>query len=494
MAEKSSAVYADIAKRTDGSIYIGVVGPVRTGKSTFIKKFMETLVLPKIPGEFRKARATDELPQSAAGKTIMTTEPKFIPEEAAEISPAEGVKLKVRLIDCVGYIVPSSIGYFENDAPRMVMTPWYNEEIPFNMAAEIGTQKVITEHSTIGVVVTSDGSFTEIPRPEYEEAEERVINELKKIDKPFAVVLNCADPDTKAAHQLRDRLQEKYGVPVAAVNCLKMGEEEILEILGLMLNEFPVREVGLDLPGWLVGLEKEHPVRCAVMACIRDFAGNLKKMGDIETELGRLSGTDYVENVFRGETDLGKGSTSVAIVLPQKLFYKILEEKTGLGITGEDGLLPCMVELAAVKQKYERIKGALDQVEATGYGIVMPTMEELSLQEPEIMRRGGKYGIRLRASAPSIHMMRADITTEVSPIVGSEKQSEELVTYLLKEFEEDPTKIWQSNIFGKSLHELVNEGLRNKLSRMPQEARLRLQETIERIINEGCSGLICIIL
>ncbi|HPV99897.1 MAG TPA: stage IV sporulation protein A, partial [Oscillospiraceae bacterium] len=288
--------------------------------------------------------------------------------------------------------------------------------------------------------------------------------------------------------------QLKYGVPVAVVSCLKMGEDEIKEILGLTLNQFPVREVGLDLPGWLVGLEKEHPARCAVMACIRDFAGSLKKMGDIGPQLGRLSGTEFVENVFRGETDLGKGSTSVAIALPQKLFYKILEEKTGLGIAGEDGLMPCMIDLAAIKRKYERIKGALDQVEAAGYGIVMPTMEELSLQEPEIVRRGGKYGIRLRASAPSIHMMRADITTEVSPIVGSEKQSEELVNYLMKEFEEDPTKIWQSNIFGKSLHELVNEGLRNKLSRMPQEARLRLQETIERIINEGCSGLICIIL
>ncbi len=491
---KDSSVYRDIAARTNGDIYIGVVGPVRTGKSTFIKKFMETLVIPNIDNDYRRERATDELPQSAAGKTIMTTEPKFVPEEAVELSLDEETNLRVRLIDCVGYIVPSAIGYFENNAPRMVLTPWFEEEIPFNMAAEIGTDKVIKEHSTIGLVVTSDGSISDIPREEYHEAEQRVIAELKEIDKPFAVILNCEKPESSRVKEITEEMEREYGVPVIAMNCLKMSENDIREILTGILGTFPVKEIEVDMPKWLVNLGKEHWLRKAVVEPMAVAAKNISKISDVRNILPAISDCEHVKDVSVKNIALGTGKADITVIINPELFYKILSEETGLEINGESGLMPCMRELAEIKRKYDRIRGALDQVEAAGYGIVMPTIDELTLEEPEIVRQGGKYGVKLRASAPSIHMMRADITTEVAPIVGSEKQSEDLVRYLLDEFEEDPAKIWESNIFGKSLHELVNEGLHTKLSRMPQEARLKLQETISRIINEGCSGLICLIL
>ncbi|MBQ8594412.1 MAG: stage IV sporulation protein A [Oscillospiraceae bacterium] len=491
---KDSSVYRDIAARTNGDIYIGVVGPVRTGKSTFIKKFMETLVIPNIENDYRRERATDELPQSAAGKTIMTTEPKFVPEEAVEMNLDGETNLRVRLIDCVGYIVPSAIGYFENNAPRMVLTPWFDEEIPFNMAAEIGTDKVITEHSTIGLVVTSDGSISDIPREEYRDAEQRVISELKAIDKPFAVILNCAEPESASAKEIAAEMEAEYGVPVIALNCLKIAENDIKKILSEVLGTFPIREIAVDMPKWLVSLEKEHWLRKAVVEPIVSAAKNIAKISEVRNIVPAVSGCEYVKEAAVKNIDLGTGKADVTVIINPELFYKILSEETGLEINGESGLMPCMRELAEIKRKYDRIRGALDQVEAVGYGIVMPTIDELTLEEPEIVRQGGKYGVKLRASAPSIHLMRADITTEVAPIVGSEKQSEDLVRYLLDEFEGDPAKIWESNIFGKSLHELVNEGLHTKLSRMPQEARLKLQETISRIINEGCSGLICLIL
>ena len=491
---KDTSVYRDIAARTGGDIYIGVVGPVRTGKSTFIKKFMETLVLPNIENDYRRERATDELPQSAAGKTIMTTEPKFVPEEAVEINLDGETSLKVRLIDCVGYIVPSAIGYFENSAPRMVQTPWFEEEIPFNMAAEIGTDKVIREHSTIGLVVTSDGSVSDIPREEYYEAEQRVISELKGIGKPFAVLYNCGDPDSSEAKNAAAELEAEYSAPVIPVNCLRMGEDDIKKVLSGVLGTFPIREIAVDMPKWLVGLEKDHWLRKAVMEPVVSAARKVSKISDVRGIIPAVNECEHVKDASVRNIDMGTGRAELTVILNPELFYRILSEETGLEISGESGLMPCMRELAEIKRKYDRIRGALDQVEAVGYGIVMPTIDELTLEEPEIVRQGGKYGVKLRASAPSIHMMRADITTEVAPIVGSEKQSEDLVRYLLDEFEEDPTKIWESNIFGKSLHELVNEGLHTKLSRMPQDARLKLQETISRIINEGCSGLICLIL
>lgn len=491
---ENSNIYADIAKRTDGDIYIGIVGPVRSGKSTFIQRFMETLVIPNIESEYRRERAIDELPQSAGGKTIMTTEPKFIPEEAVKITLEGNAEMNVRMIDCVGYIVPSSLGYFEDEAPRMVKTPWFDGEVPFNMAAEVGTQKVITEHSTIGIVVTTDGSITDIPRDEYEDAEERVISELKEINKPFIVLLNSVHPTSERVKDLSEQMSEKYGVPVMALNCLEMDGNDIHEIMKELLFEFPVKEIAVEMPKWINSLSKDHWLKSSVFGAIKDSAGNIRHINDVRAITKKICECEHISKCTVENISLGSGCAQICVTLNGDLFYKILGEVTGITIDGEAGLMPCMIELAEIKRKFMKIQGALEEVEATGYGIVMPSLDELSLEEPEIVKQGGKYGVKLKASAPSIHMMRADITTEVSPIVGSEKQSEELVMYLLKEFEESPKKIWESNIFGKSLHALVNEGLHNKLYRMPQEARQKLQETIERIINEGCSGLICIIL
>ncbi len=490
----NSNIYTDIATRTQGDIYIGVVGPVRTGKSTFIKRFMDTLVIPNMDEGAKRDRATDELPQSSAGRTIMTTEPKFIPENAVALKIGNSSAFRVRLIDCVGYIVPSSLGYIENDQPRMVKTPWFENEIPFNMAAEIGTQKVINEHSTIGLVVTTDGSISDIPREEYAEAEERVVKELKELNKPFIVLLNCKNPDSSAAANLSSSLSEKYGVCVKPVNCLELSENEINEILAGILLEFPTKEIAFDLPSWVGKLEKEHWLRSSIYKSLCAAAMKIEKVRDMEKYIGEMTGAEYISGGRIEGTDLSTGSIKVKLNVDDGLFYKIITEKTGIEIENEKDLMTRIIEMSELKKKYRRFEEALNEVEATGYGIVMPTMEELSLAEPEIMKQGGKYGVRLKASAPSIHMLKADITTEVAPIVGSESQSEELVMYLLKEFDDDPSKIWESNIFGKSLHSLVNEGLHNKLCKMPTEARMKLQETLERVINEGCSGLICIIL
>ena len=487
-------IYSDIAKRTDGDIYIGIVGPVRTGKSTFIKRFMEQLVIPNITSEFRRERAVDELPQSAAGKTIMTTEPKFIPEEAVEVKINDNTKFNVRMIDCVGYIVPSAIGYIENEAPRMVVTPWFEEEIPFAMAAEIGTQKVIQDHSTIGLVVTTDGSISDIPREEYEEAEQRVIDELVSINKPFIIVLNCVDPDSAKSQKLAEQMSAKYGNVVIPVNCLALDEESINNILRQVLYAFPIKEINISMPKWITALDKNHWLKCSVMGTIRNAAADMHHVRDVDKLTERISDGDYIDGSRIDTIDLGKGSADVSIDLEKCLFYKIIGEETGIEISNDNDLMPLLKELMCIKKKYEKIESALSEVEATGYGIVMPQLDDLTLEEPEIIKQGGKYGVRLKASAPSIHMMKANIVTEVNPIVGSEKQSEELVMYLMNEFDEDPKKIWSSNIFGKSLHELVNEGLHNKLYKMPVDARLKLQETLERIINEGCGGLICFIL
>ncbi|MGN0693008.1 MAG: stage IV sporulation protein A [Oscillospiraceae bacterium] len=487
-------IYCDIAERTDGDIYIGVVGPVRTGKSTFIKRFMEELVIPNIESDYRRGRAVDELPQSAGGKTIMTTEPKFIPEEAAEISVGGKAKLSVRLIDCVGYIVPGAVGYIENEAPRMVMTPWFDEEIPFNMAAEIGTQKVINEHSTIGLVVTTDGSITGIPREEYADAEQRVINELRGINKPFVVLMNSASPKSRDVIEMCGELTERYGAPVMPISCLDMTVDDINEILRQVLFSFPVREINISMPGWINGLERTNWLRSEIYGAVKRSAQGVHTVRDAEGVAKSLSECEDITYADVRGIDLGKGSADIAVTVKSELFYRILGEAAGIEIKSEGDLLPLLTELMAIKEKYGRLENALKEVEATGYGIVMPSIDELTLEEPEIVRQGGKYGVRLRASAPSIHLMKADIITEVNPIVGSEKQSEELVNYMLKEFEESPSKIWESNIFGKSLHELVNEGLHNKLYRMPVDARMKLQETLERIINEGCGGLICFIL
>ena len=494
MSAASTSIYKDIQTRTGGDIYIGVVGPVRTGKSTFIKRFMDSLVIPNIEDPSKKERATDELPQSASGRTIMTTEPKFIPENAVENNLPDNAHFSVRMIDCVGYIVPSSLGYIENDQPRMVKTPWFEKEIPFNMAAEIGTQKVITEHSTIGLVITTDGSISDIPRDEYAEAEERVVNELKELNKPFIVLLNSTEPDSEATRKMSCELSGKYNVPVMPVNCLELDEEKIKAVLAQILFEFPIQEVCVELPGWVTALEKTHWLKRDIFDYIKKEASELSRIRDVNAFSAGLNRCKYLSKALMKNLDLSDGSAVVCASVESGMFYKILAEKTKLDIENEEDLMNCIGELAETKKSYDRIKNALDEVEATGYGIVMPTMDELHLEEPEIMKQGGKYGVRLKASAPSIHMMKVNTNTEVAPLVGSESQSEDLVMYLLKEFEENPTQIWESNIFGKSLHELVNEGLHNKLFRMPTDARMKLQETLEKVINEGCSGLICIIL
>lgn len=487
-------IYKDIANRTDGDIYIGVVGPVRTGKSTFIKNFMDLLVLPNIENSYKKERARDELPQSAAGRTIMTTEPKFVPNEAIEIKIGDNLKLRTRLVDCVGYLVNNALGYMEDDVPRMVKTPWSSEEMPFEQAAEIGTKKVITEHSTIGILVTTDGTITEIPREDYIEAEERVVNELKAMNKPFVIVLNSSMPHSNETMELAKRLEEKYGVSVIPSNCTQLSSDDINNILGKVLYEFPIERININFPGWIDGLCEDHELKVELLKEIREAFKDVKTIKSIEMGVTRIKQTEIISKTTVDEINLGNGSINVNITLKENLFYKVLTEITGVEVANEADLFTTISNLADVKKEYDKVAIALQAVRQKGYGIVTPSMDELILDEPEMVKQGSRYGVRLRAKAPSIHMIRADIETEVSPIVGSEKQSEELVNYLLSEFESDPKKIWESNIFGKNLHELVNEGLQNKLSKMPEEAQGKLQETLERIVNEGSGGLICIIL
>ncbi|MCI8396704.1 MAG: stage IV sporulation protein A [Clostridia bacterium] len=488
------SLYQDIQSRTDGDIYIGVVGPVRTGKSTFIKRFMDLLVIPNIENEYQKERAQDELPQSAAGRTIMTTEPKFVPNEAIEITLDDNVRFKTRLVDCVGYLVNNAIGYLEDDVPRMVKTPWSDEEIPFETAAELGTAKVISEHSTIGILITTDGTITDIPREDYIKAEERVVSELKALNKPFVIVLNSEDPHSDYALELARKLEDKYGVSVLPTDCSNLSIEDINDMFGKLLYEFPIEQMNISLPRWVEALSDEHWLRKELFSEIKEAFSNISVLKQISGSLASISSTEIINSSSLNEINLGNGNVSINITLKEPLFYQILTETTGVQVADEGDLFSCLTSLAQTKKEYDKIAYALEEVKAKGYGIVTPSAEELILDEPEMVKQGSRFGVKLRAKAPSIHMIRADITTEVSPIVGSEKQSEELVTYLLSEFETDPKQIWESNIFGKSLHELVNEGLQNKLYRMPEDAQLKLQETLERIVNEGSGGLICIIL
>lgn len=493
MSDKQNSVYRDIAERTGGDIYIGVVGPVRTGKSTFIKRFMEELVLPNIADGYSRDRARDELPQSAAGKTVMTTEPKFIPDEAIPITVGDGT-LRVRMIDCVGYIVPEALGAIENDRPRMVHTPWSDEPVPFIKAAEEGTRKVICEHSTIGMVVTTDGTIGEIPRASYEEAEARVVNELRAIGKPFAVILNSAHPSSPDAVALGHELEAKYGVPVALVSCPELDAEDIREILSMILDEFPVREVSIRLPEWIESLEPSHRIRTSIEASVRECAEAAGKAGEIAAAYSGLSSNEYIGSVHIDNIDLGSGCAEVTAEAADGLFWTVLGESSGLEIKGEADLFRQLAELAAIRKKYDRIADALNDAEEKGYGIVMPGMGDLKLEEPETVRQSGGYGVKLRATAESIHMIRAGIEAEINPIVGSEEQALELISYLHREMESSPGAVWQSNMFGRSLYDLIGDGLRAKLEHIPDDARAKLSETLERIINEGSGGLICILL
>ena len=492
--EDNLKLYQDISNRTDGDIYIGVVGPVRTGKSTFIKNFMDLLVIPNIDNSYKRERALDELPQSASGRTIMTTEPKFVPNEAVEITLDNNVKFRARLVDCVGYLVNNAIGYLEDDIPRMVKTPWSDEEIPFGDAAEIGTKKVIQDHSTIGILVTTDGSFSGISRDDYILAEERVVRELKEINKPFVIVLNTVAPYSDYSRDLANSLEEKYGCPVIPTDCSNLSLYDINEIFSKVLYEFPIERINISYPKWVDALDESHWLKVELNKEIKQTFSGISIIKQANFAVSSMQNTDIITSTTITEINLGTGNVTLQINLKDDLFYKVLTEVSKVNITNEFDLFTAFYNFSLIKGEYDRIAPALDEVKSKGYGIITPSMDDLILDEPEMVKQGSKFGIKLKAKAPSIHMILTNVETEVSPIVGSEKQSEELVKYLLEEFESDPKKIWESNIFGKSLHELVNEGLQNKLEKMPEDAQMKLQETLERIVNEGGGGLICIIL
>ncbi len=487
-------IYQDIATRTNGDIYVGVVGPVRTGKSTFIKKFMDLLVLPNMKDEYDKERTKDELPQSGEGKTIMTTEPKFVPNRATQIALADNVNFKVRLVDCVGYRVNGALGYEEDNGPRMVTTPWFEDAIPFQKAAELGTQKVIEDHSTIGLVVTTDGSITDLSRESYVEAEERVVKELNELAKPYIIVLNSVHPEASETKELVERLEEKYNKRIVAVDCLNLRATDITNLLQEVLYEFPLKEVNLDLPLWIDELEDDHWLISDIDQNINDSITDIYTLRDVNNLATKLENNDNAGKVSIAEMDLGNGVANLNLDLQEDIFYKVLEEMTDLEIRGEQNLFKLVRELGRVKKEYDQLSDALAQVKETGYGIVKPNIDDLIFDEPELIRRGGHFGVKLRASAPSIHLIRADINTEVSPVVGTEKQCEELIELFATEFEENPDAIWQSDFLGRSLHDLVKDGINNKLYRMPINAQAKLQDTLQKIVNEGSGGLICIIL
>jgi stage IV sporulation protein A len=488
------SIYEDIALRTGGDIYIGVVGPVRTGKSTFIKRFMETLVIPNIENVYQKERAQDELPQSGSGRTIMTAEPKFVPEDAVQIRMDGGAMFSVRLIDCVGYMVEGAVGQFEGDEERMVTTPWFDYDIPMTEAAETGTHKVIAEHSTIGVVITTDGTIGEIGRDDYLEPETRVIDELKAVNKPVLILSNSAEPSSQQAQDLRMELAEKHGVTCIAANCMTLTDSDIENIIKSVLYEFPVHELGIFLPPWVDALPMEHSIKNTLLETIRKSLMSLNRIRDVQGAIAEIGTCENISFAAVLEMDLGRGVVMTTLEIPRELFYTTLSEQSGFEIKDDGDLISLLTALSTIKREYDRIDSALRDVKENGYGIVMPSREELRLEEPEIVRQGGRYGVKLKASAPSIHMIMANIETEVSPAVGGERSSEDIISFLLQEFEGDASKIWESNMFGKSLYDIAGEGLNAKIKKMPEETQSKLQITLQRIINEGSGGLICIIL
>lgn len=484
-------IYADIAARTSGNIYVGVVGPVRTGKSTLIKRIMEELVIPRIEDPYRKERARDELPQSGSGKTIMTSEPKFVPEEAIEISPDGTVRLRVRMIDSVGYMVRGAVGAEEDGTPRMVTTPWYDHEIPMTEAAELGTKKVMEEHCSIGLVVTTDGSITDIPRADYIDAERRAILDMKATGKPFLVIINSRAPSSAAAKSVKEYIQSEFGIDATIADCQALDSEGITSLLRDLLYAFPMQELQIFLPRWMDALESDHPVKAALYETLLQIAGSVGALGQVEQALTSLSEVDQLQDYTIRDIDLATGTVSCIIRFPESLFYEILSNRAGMTITTDAQLLQLLTQLSETKREYDKISDALAAVKATGYGIVMPTADEMSLQPPEVLRKNSAYGVKLKAGAPSIHMIRVDIDTEISPMVGSEQQSQDLISYLSGE---NPEKLWQSNIFGKSVYDLIQEGLTAKVIRLPDDVRNKFRGTLTRVVNEGATGLICLIL
>lgn len=487
-------LYRDIAQRTNSNIYIGVVGPVRTGKSTFIKRFMETLVIPRIENIYLKERAKDELPQSGSGRTIMTAEPKFVPEDAVPIVLDGDVELSVRLIDCVGYMIDSAVGRFENGEERMVSTPWYDHEISMTEAAEIGTHKVIADHSSIGLVVTTDGSVCGIPRSEYEAAEKRVIEELRAIGKPFIVLVNSTEPNGETALAVCEELQQKYDVRAMCVNCYELRMEDVAEILKSVLMEFPVEEITVTIPGWVEALPYGTPLLMSLLESIRSSFAEVARIKNVYEQLSEFDENANVEKAVINRMDMGSGAVHTEIHIPRSLYYETLADQTGFTV-GDDGeLLLLLRELNTVKREYDRVRDALQEVRERGYGIVLPTGNDLQLEEPEIVQQGGKYAVKLKANAPAIHMIMTNVETTVSPAIGGESASGEIVNLLMQSLGGDAGKIWDSNIFGKSLYDIAAEGVSSKIAGMSMSARSKFQETLQRVINEGAGGLICIIL
>ena len=484
-------IYADIAARTGGNVYIGVVGPVRTGKSTLIKRIMEELVIPCIEDPYRQERARDELPQSGSGRTIMTSEPKFVPEEAVEISPDGTARVRVRMIDSVGYMVDGAVGAEEDGQPRMVTTPWFDHEIPMTEAAELGTKKVMDGHCSIGLVVTTDGTVTDIPRPDYIAAERRAITDMQATGKPYLVIINSRDPGSDAARSVKEYLNKEFGIDAITADCQALSREDIGGLLKALLYAFPMKELRIYLPHWIDALEWEHPVRSALYEALLQRVEEISTLAQAEQSLAKLKELEHVLDFSIRNVDLATGAVSCALSFPEALFYEILSARAGLPIRNDGELLKLLTELSAVKTEYDKISDALSAVKATGYGVVMPTAEEMKLETPEIVRKGGTFGVKLKAGAPSIHMIRVDIDTEISPMVGDEKQSQDLIGYLSGE---EPDKLWQSNIFGKSVYEMIQEGLTAKLVRMPDDVRNKFRGTLCRIVNEGATGLICLIL
>jgi stage IV sporulation protein A len=487
-------IFRDIAERTGGDVYLGVVGPVRVGKSTFIKRFMDLLVIPNIVNSYDRERAIDELPQSGAGKTIMTTEPKFVPNEAVEIQIKEGLKVAVRLADCVGYTIPGAKGYEDENGPRMVNTPWSEEAMPFQEAAEMGTRKVITDHSTIGIVLTTDGSITELPRENYVEAEERIVEELKALGKPFVVILNSVQPHDVNTIELAQELENNYEVPVIPVDVAQMSQGTIMQILEEALFEFPVNEVNISLPKWIEELASEHWLRSKFESSVQEIISQVRRLRDIDQALETLSHLDFIGEVVLESMDMGTGTASIEMTARDGLFYEVLNEATGLEITGEHDIYRLMKELTFAKVEYDKVAAALERVRECGYGVVNPIMSEMILEEPELIKQGGLFGVKLKASAPSLHIIRTDITTEITPLMGTERQCADLAQYIMDKFQENPSQIWNYDIFGKSLQELVTDNIQNKLQTIPQNVQDKLKETLRRIVNDGSGGIICIII